>query len=469
MNPSFTTLDHLVLIAGLGAVLVAGLRRSRSGGGRDLAAYLVAGRAVTLPGFVANLVASWYGGILGVGESAYRYGLSNWLTLGVPYYVAALLFALFLAGRAHRTGALTIPDQLRAAYGPTAGFLAAAVVLVLALPGAYVQMAGTLVGEMFSLPQSTAVVVVAAISASYLVFGGMRAIVATDRVYLVLMYSGFAIMVGWLGHEVGGIDFLRRALAPELLGWSGGRSAQAVLVWYGIGLATLIEPMFYEACFAARSARTARTGIAIAIVFWAIFDAMTTVTGLYARVLLPDLETPQRAFPLLAQQILPPGLRGFFFVAMLATVLSTVDSTLFISAQTLGHDLAWRWRNRRRSPADGGQAATWTRWALVPAAAGAIGIALSGLTVLELWHHLGSIGTPALLVPTLSSLEPRWRLSPRFAVASIVASAAVAAAWLVSGGRESGYWLGLEPFFPALAVSLALWAVGWLRRPRPAA
>ena len=36
----------------------------------DEADFLVAGRRLTLPGFVATLVASWYGGILGVGEYA---------------------------------------------------------------------------------------------------------------------------------------------------------------------------------------------------------------------------------------------------------------------------------------------------------------------------------------------------------------------------------------------------------------
>src|SRR5207249_12267570 len=40
--------------------------------------YLVAGRRVTLPAFVATVVATWYGGILGVGEYSYRYGISNW-------------------------------------------------------------------------------------------------------------------------------------------------------------------------------------------------------------------------------------------------------------------------------------------------------------------------------------------------------------------------------------------------------
>ncbi|TMQ71901.1 MAG: sodium:solute symporter family protein, partial [Candidatus Eisenbacteria bacterium] len=62
--------------------------------------YLVAGRRVTLPAFVATLVATWYGGILGVGEYTWRYGISNWLVFGVPYYVGALLFALCFARRA---------------------------------------------------------------------------------------------------------------------------------------------------------------------------------------------------------------------------------------------------------------------------------------------------------------------------------------------------------------------------------
>src|SRR5262249_46654116 len=59
--------------------------------------YVVAGRRVTLPAFVATLVASFYGGILGVGEFTWRYGIANWLVFGVPYYLGAALFAGFLA------------------------------------------------------------------------------------------------------------------------------------------------------------------------------------------------------------------------------------------------------------------------------------------------------------------------------------------------------------------------------------
>src|SRR5262247_863381 len=79
--------------------------------------YVVAGRRVTLPAFVATLVASWYGGILGVGEYTWRYGVANWLVFGVPYYVGALLFAWVFARRAREAALYTIPDLLERHYG----------------------------------------------------------------------------------------------------------------------------------------------------------------------------------------------------------------------------------------------------------------------------------------------------------------------------------------------------------------
>ena len=69
-------------------LLYAVLRLLQAGHGGAVE-YLVAGRRLTLPAFVATLVSTWYGGILGVGEYAWRHGLSNWLVFGVPYYLYA--------------------------------------------------------------------------------------------------------------------------------------------------------------------------------------------------------------------------------------------------------------------------------------------------------------------------------------------------------------------------------------------
>jgi hypothetical protein len=45
----------------------------------------------------------------------------------------------------------------------------------------------------------------------------------------------------------------------------------------------------------------------------------------------------------------------------------------------------------------------------------------------------------------------------------MVLSAATAAAWLAAGD-DAGYPLGLEPMFPALAVAVATWGWGLVRK-----
>ena len=61
------------------AFIILRLFRKPTSGGAD---YIVAGRRLTLPAFTASLVTTWYGGILGVVEYTWSYGISNWLYEG---------------------------------------------------------------------------------------------------------------------------------------------------------------------------------------------------------------------------------------------------------------------------------------------------------------------------------------------------------------------------------------------------
>ena len=58
--------------------------------------YLLMGRQLTLPLFVATLVATWYGGIFGVNEITFNYGIYNFVTQGFFWYVAYIIFAFLL-------------------------------------------------------------------------------------------------------------------------------------------------------------------------------------------------------------------------------------------------------------------------------------------------------------------------------------------------------------------------------------
>jgi SSS family solute:Na+ symporter len=70
--------DISIIICYFIAVLYVGYRSTlhTSSSEED---FLLAGRSLTLPIFVMTLVSTWYGGILGVGEFSYRYGIESWI------------------------------------------------------------------------------------------------------------------------------------------------------------------------------------------------------------------------------------------------------------------------------------------------------------------------------------------------------------------------------------------------------
>ena len=425
--------------------------------------YLLAGRRLTLAPFVATLVATWYGGVLGVGEYSFRFGISNWLVMGVPYYLAALMFAFWLAARARASAALSIPDQLRNAYGPVAARLGAGLVLVLVLPAAHLLMLGELLDIYFGVPLALALVAATLFTILYIVAGGFRSVVSTNVLQFVLMYLGFIVILPIVLHRIGGFAQLWHALPASHRTWDGGLGAQAVLVWYFIALQTLVEPTFYQRCYAAASPAVARRGVLTSVAFWVLFDFLTTFTGLAARVLLPAGTNPVLAYPELGRLVLPPLANALFAVGLFATVMSAAHSYLFLGAATIGHDIVPELARRVNQRA-------WTMAGLTITGAGAVALALALRSVVAIWHDVGTVVTSALLLPLALSHAPmRFRFRPPAAVVAMALTALTATVWLLARGANGRYPFGIEPIFPALAVSLALWLFGRNRKAASAA
>jgi SSS family solute:Na+ symporter len=427
----------------------------------DAADYLVAGRRVTLPALVATLVTTWYGGILGVGEYSYRYGVSNWLVFGVPYYVGALLFAWMFARRARTAALYTIPDLLDRSYGRGPAMVGALAVFLIAAPAAYVLMLGTLFAAMVHAPLAPCVIAASVFSLFYIYRGGMRAVVLSDQVQFVLMYLGMAVMVVFVVARHGGLGFLRAHLPASHFTWNGGNPAAAVLVWYFIALSTLVDPGFWQRAYAARDPQVARRAVLWSVVFWILFDFMTTATGMYARALLPNLAQPVFAYPELAARVLPPLALGLFYVGMIATVMSTIDSYGFIAAATIGRDVIWRLRGERGEE----RVARYSKVGLWISCVFAGVLALARPSVIGLWHDLGSITTPMLLLPVATALLQRG-LGARGTVAAMVVPFAVALAWVLAkttapDGNARYPW-SIEPIYAGLTSSLLLYGAGWI-------
>jgi SSS family solute:Na+ symporter len=410
---------------------------------------------MTLPAFVATLVSTWYGGILGVGEYSYLYGISNWLVFGVPYYLWAIVFAVFLARRARRTLFFSLPDHLAQAYGTGPAVTGGAMVFIMTVPSAYVLMLGTLGKLLLGWPLWLGVVLGAVVSGIYVFTGGFEALVRTDKLQVAAMYFGFALILPFAVAKFGGWSFITDNVPSTHLTWHGGNTVWFIFSWYFIAAQTLVDPSFYQRCYAAKSEQIARRGIFLSVAFWVVFDFLTTFTGLYARAAITGLPDAKASYPALAFQVLPPGLLGIFLVGLLATIVSTVDSYMFLSAISLGRDVVCRLK-----AATDRMVNRATRWALLASAALAILLALSSRSIIGLWRDLGSVGVPVLLLPVLFSFGQWLKGVPgRWVVWWMVLPGVVAAGWIAIRIATGGYPWGLEPIFPGLAVSALLMLV----------
>ncbi|MCU0373644.1 MAG: sodium:solute symporter family protein, partial [Ignavibacteria bacterium] len=340
---NFSIYDYLIIVIYFAAALFIGFRAGKKDS--DTADYLVMGRKLTLPAFVATLVSSFYGGILGIGEFTYNFGVSAWFLYAFPYYVFILIFALVLSSKIRKTELYTIPDKLQKVYGRKVSLMGALMVFLLVTPAPYVFMLGLLTSMIFGIPLWLSMIICLIVSAAYLYKGGLNADVKVNIFEFALMFAGFGIIIPFCFTSFGGFDFLQSNLPARHLSLSGGNTIPYILVWFFIGAWAIVDPAFHQRCYAAKSGKTARTGILVSLGFWFLFDSMTTITGLYAAASLRNIPDPAMSYPLLAENILPSFAKGFFFIGMIATIMSTLHSNLFISATTLGRDIYSKYRN----------------------------------------------------------------------------------------------------------------------------
>ena len=448
-------LDLSVLILYVGLLIGFGFYRTKQSG-KDPEEFLLAGRKLSLPGFVVTLVATWYGGIHGIGEKTYSYGIQTWFIFGLPYYIFAILFAFLIAGRINETKFISIPDQFHGRFGKTAGVVSALYILFLASPAPYILSIGILLQFTTGLSFGLSLLMATGLSLSYIWIGGFKAVVRTDGLQFGFMFVGFLLLLIFSMKSSGPISEL--VLPVSHLNITGGASIQYIVVWFFIALWTFVDPGFYQRCAAAKSPQTAKKGILISIGFWFIFDMLTLSTGLYAKALLTAGD-PLFAYPRLGAMVLPPLAYGIFITGLLATIMSTIDSLGLISAITFGRDILWRiqsptstdklkWNN---------ESTIFVRKGLIITAFIALILAFSIPSVVKLWYGLGSILVPGLVLPFLISFKnnrPKENI-----LLMMVSPVLVSIFWILLGKLLNGYPFGLEPFYPGILTSVLVYVI----------
>lgn len=449
------------LIVGLFFVVVLALGLMTKLRENKMLQFLAAGRTLTLPVFVATLVSTWYGGILGVGESVHDFGVGTLILMGVPYYVFGVIYALWYARKVREGAELSLPERLARTWGRGAALTAAGLVLLLALPAAHVYMLGVLIQVVSDWPLQPCVWIAALVGAVFLLRGGLLADARMGVLAFVGMYVGFLAIDLYCMTHYNLVAEVAKLQPSTLQRADGGQGPLAVLSFFILGAWTLVDPAFHQRVTSSASPEVGRKGVLWAVVCWMVFDLLSIAAGLFALIGLKQMpENSVAIYPVFGNAVLPAGLKGLFFVGMAGTVLSALVGYTLVSGATIGREIMGRafpaWSEASQTLA--------TRIGLFVAGVMAVELALYVNSVVDLWYSWSGAIVGSLLLPVslayfgkARSGLPSWAVSVSMGLAFAVSFGLVIYSKRTQNDFLTVSWLGqsfsLGTLVPALAVS----------------
>ena len=442
-------IDWVIFILVLGITFLSVIygqyikKKQKHNADESLVELLLMGRKLTLPLFIATLVATWYGGIFGVTRIAFEKGIFNFVTQGFFWYVTYLLFAFFILKKITHFNALTLPDLVGKMFGPRSLKLSAIFNFFNVVPIVYVISLGLFFKLFWGGSLLPNMLIGVFIVLLYATFGGFRSIVFSDLVQFYVMCSGVLVIVIFSIINFGGLDYLVNNLPPNYFSITGDESWATTMVWGFIALSTLVNPAFYQRCFAAKSQTIAKKGIIISTFIWFVFDICTTLGAMYAKATIPNAPSDIAYFTY-ALQLVPPGFRGFFLAGVLATILSTLDSYLFIAGTTLTYDiLGKKFRNK-----------IWIHHAGIVLVA-CIAIIMAQIfegNIKTVWKTLGSYYSSCLLLPILAGQFFPKRISDNQFVVSCLIGVIGTTWWILT--PRSGFFANIDELYIGMLCTL---------------
>ena len=435
-------------------------------GGRNLSP------AVSAISAGASDMSGWV--LLGLPGYAYMAGLEAfWITLGLTIGVAANWMLMAKRLRIYTVildDAVTIPAYLQRRFGdakPWLKIIASVSILLFFLfyVGSGLIAGGKLFNAVFGLDYVVAVLTGVVLILFYTLFGGFLAVSWTDVFQGLLMLAALiavpvVVMSGAGG--LGGFGDQVRAINPELLDIFTNASGESLstlqiisLLGWGFGYFGL--PHVLARFKAIRSADEVGVATVIGVSWSFVGYLMAILVGLCGVVYLANpLADSERVFIELTSVIFHPLVAGVLLAAILAAIMSTVDSQLLVCSSTLAEDL---YPMLAKQPLTQEARLKIGRIAVVAMALMATVLALKpDSKVLDVvsyaWAGLGASLGPSIL------LSLYWRsMTAAGALAGVVTGGATVIIWeSLSGGLFELYSL-----VPGFALSLtAIAAVSWI-------
>lgn len=435
----------------------------------NLSDYVLGGRSLG-PGVAAlsagaSDMSGWL--LLGLPGAIYLSGLSE-LWIGVGLVIGAFLNWMFIAAPLRRatemaSDSLTIPDYLEHRFGDQSHVLrTVSAVVILIFFTLYISAGlvggGLLFESTFGMEYTTAMIVGALVIISYTFLGGFLAVSWTDFVQGILMFLTLLVVPMFVVVLVGGWGEANDQVSMAQSGHSAvleGMTFLGMISLLAWGLGYFGQPHILARFMAIRSEKDVprATMIGMSWMVLALIGAIGTGymgVAYFADAPLDDHET---VLIQLIGAIFNPWVAGVLMAAILAAIMSTIDSQLLVSASALTNDF---YKGLIRPDASASEQVWVSRASVVAVSIIAVLLALDPEAgVLDLvsyaWGGFGAAFGPLIIFSLYWS-----RMNRTGAVAGMVVGALTVIVWKqLSGGLFDVYELLPGFIFASIAIVVA--------------
>ncbi|MCX6359668.1 MAG: sodium/solute symporter [Armatimonadetes bacterium] len=326
-------IDIGVFVLYLLAVLAVGVAAARraTGAKRD---YFLAGDKLPwwmIGGSIvaANISSHHFVGVMGTAYSRGFVAMTiEWGAILVGFNALLWVFLPFYL----RNGFYTMPEFLERRFGPAARTSYAALILltyVFVEISAVLYLGAVAVHSMVGAPILGSILALALLTGLYTIVGGLRAVVWTEMLQLVVLLIGGLTLAIVTINRVGGLQgvmatsgnwhLILPADDPDFP-WTmylGGLTC--ISVFY-----CAANQFIVQRTLAARDEWHARMGVVFADYLKFLMPLLIIVPGLVAPALFPKLEKGDMVFPMLVKTLLPHGLIGLVMAGLIAAIMSHV-------------------------------------------------------------------------------------------------------------------------------------------------
>jgi SSS family solute:Na+ symporter len=372
---SLSTIDTVVVIAY--AIFIFALAqwvsREKPGHQKDTSDYFLASKSLPWWAIGTSLIAANISAeqIVGMAGSGYAIGLAiasyEWMAALTLLIVGKYFLPIFLKNQIY-----TMPQFLEQRYGKLLPVIMAIFWLALYVfvnLTSIIWLGSIAVNKVAGVDQNVALVGLGAFALLYQLYGGLKAVALTDFVQVTLLVLGGLVVSYLTLSEIGGGNGVLAGFAtlteraPDhfdmILDTSSPHFKElpgiAVLVG-GMWIANLsywgFNQYIIQRALAAKNLGEAQKGVVLAAYLKLLMPVIIVLPGIAAVMLAPGLAKPDEAYPTMLR-LLPPGLLGLVFAALVAAIIASTASKINSIATIFTLDLYAKWRGERTRAEDG--------------------------------------------------------------------------------------------------------------------